>query len=375
LNDLSFSPGRRGSPPRRPSDPFAGPLAGSPANLTMANLPLLVGIGFFAVYIVAALMGQKLLMVAIALGIIGCIAAATLRLPIAACVFWVLVAGSTPEMWFNNIIPGSANTDTALVKLAGLGLVGVCILRYGPVLDLFNPAFAFLLMFAIGLGHGLLPGLTVGNSIRSLIGGAAPFAFSFSRLPRRWTQCVIEAVIWVPTLCLVFGSLLAAAHIRPLMVPDEGGSVRLAGSTHPAFLGSYAMTAIYASLIELYRGGRRRYLGLLALNFAILIGCGARSPLGCALLVTGFAFTAIRSKSFILRRRVLPALLGLLSLPIMAAVAATSHSIRLLTMLSGHAESLSGRDLIWPFFEAAFARSPIFGWGWVRARCWSIPTA
>ena len=328
-----------------------------------SNLALWVGIAFFAIYIVAALMGAKQLTMTIALGILACIGVVVLRLPIAACAIWVLIAGSTPEMWFNDIVPGSENMVTAMVKVAGLGLVGVCILRFGLVLDLLNPAFAFVLMFFIGLGHGLYPVLSVGDSLRSLIGGAAPFAFSFSRLSRRWSAWVIESVIWVPTLILVFGLFLDAAGIRPFLIPDEGGSVRLGGSTHPAFLGGYAMTAVYACLIELYRNGRNRYLYLLILNFVILFGSGARAPLGCAVMVVAFAFIAIRSQSFTLRRRVLPMMLGLLSLPLLLAVAATSNSIRLLTVLSGNAEGLSGRDIIWPFFEAAFAKSPVFGWG------------
>ena len=328
-----------------------------------SNLALWVGVGFFAVYTYAAFTGPKQLLMMIALGLLACVGVVVLRLPIMACAFWVLLAGSTPEMWFADIVPGSENAATALVKIAGLALVGICVLRYGLVLDLLNPSIAFVLMFFIGLGHGLYPTLTIGDSLRSLIGGAAPFFFSFSRLSRRWCSWVIEAVIWVPTLIMVFGMFLAAAHIRPFLIPDEGGSVRLGGSTHPAFLGGFAMTAVYASLIELYRNGRNRYLYLLILNFLILFGSGARSPLGCAVVVVGFAFIAIRSQSFTLRRRVLPMMLGLLSLPLMLAVAATSNSIRLLTVLSGNAKGLSGRDVIWPFFEAAFARSPIFGWG------------
>ena len=328
-----------------------------------SNLPLWVGIGFFALYIGAACMGAKQMMLMIALGILGCISVPVLRLPVAASTLWLLIAGSTPEMWMLNILPNSAATVTALVKVAGVGLVAVCILRFGAVLDLVNPAFAFLLIFFVGLGHGFYPGLTMGDSVRSLIGSGAPFAFSFSRLSRRWCAAIIEATIWVPTLILVFGAMLDIAHIRPFLNLDEGNSYRLSGSTHPAFLGGYAMTAMYACLVELYRKGRNRYLYLLVLNALILIGSGARSPLACAVIVVGLAFIAIRSDSFTLRKRVLPMILGLLALPIMLAIAATSNSIRLLTVLSGNAEGLSGRDVIWPFFEAAFAQSRLFGWG------------
>jgi len=328
-----------------------------------SNLALWIGLGFFAVYIAAACMGVKQMAMVIALDLVSCIGVVALRLPVASCAMWVLIAGCTPETWTSDFVPGSESITTAVVKLAGLALVAICIFRFGLVLDLLNPGFAFLLMFCVGLGHGFYPGLTLSDSIRSLIGAVAPFAFSFCRLPRRWSAAVIEATIWIPTLIMVFGAFLTAAGVRPFLSPDAEGSVRLAGPTLPAFLGGFAMIATYAALIELYRDGRSRYLYLMAVNLVILVGTGARSPLACAVLVTGIAFVAIRSSSFTMRKRVLPLILALLSLPILIVVAATSNSIRLLTVLSGNAEGLSGRDIIWPFFEAAFARSPIFGWG------------
>lgn len=329
-----------------------------------SNLALWIGLGFFATYIAAACMGAKQMAMMIALGLLACIGVVAVRLPIASCAMWVLIAGCTPETWTSDFIPGTESIATAVVKLAGLALVAICIFRFGLVLDLLNPGFAFLLMFCVGLGHGFYPGLTLSDSVRSLIGAVAPFAFTFCRLPRRWSAAVIEATIWIPTLIMVFGALLTAAGVRPFLAPDAEGSVRLAGPTLPAFLGGFAMIATYAALIELYRNGRSRYLYLMALNLVILVGTGARSPLACAVLVTGIAFLAIRSTSFTMRKRVLPLILALLSLPILIVVAATSNSVRLLTILSGgNAQGLSGRDIIWPFFEAAFARSPIVGWG------------
>ena len=324
-----------------------------------------VGIGFFIAYMLAAMMGQKQLLAMIVLGILVCGTVVCIRMPVLCCVVWVLLAGTTPEIWVDNILPGSANMVTAAVKVCGLGLVAICILRYGPVLDLLNPAFAFVLMFFIGIWHGFYPTLTMGESIRTLIGSGAPYAFSFCRMSRRWCAAVIEAVIWIPTLILAFGVPLAAAHIQPFLAADEGGSVRLAGSTIPAFLATLAMTAAYACLIELYRTGRSRYLWLFGVNFMILVGSGSRSPLASAVMVTGIAFIAIRSESFTLRKRVLPFLIGLFALPVLLVLAATSKSLRLLTVLSSdkNAASLSGRGLIWPYFENAWDQSPIFGWG------------
>ena len=324
-----------------------------------------VGIGFFVAYIAAAMMGQKQMLAMIAFGIVACGTIICLRLPVLCCVLWVLLAGTTPEIWIGNLVPGSSNMVTAAIKVIGLGLVAICILRYGPTIDFFNPAFAFVLIFLMGIWHGFYPTLTMGESLRTLIGSVAPYAFSFSRLSRRWCDSVIEIVIWVPTSVICLGVLLATAHVQPLLMADEGGSVRLAGSTIPAFLATLAMTSVYSCLIELYRTGRSRYIWLFALNFIILVGSGSRSPLACAVIVTGIAFVAIRSESFTMRKRVLPLLIGLFALPTLLVLAATSKSLRLLTVLSSdqNASSLSGRGLIWPYFENAWSKSPIFGWG------------
>ena len=67
----------------------------------------------------------------------------------------------------------------------------VCVLRYGVAFDVFNPTFAFLLTFITGIAHGLHPNLTAMDSLRSLAGSIAPYAFAFSRLSRRWTQSII----------------------------------------------------------------------------------------------------------------------------------------------------------------------------------------
>ncbi len=332
---------------------------------TSSSLAFRVGVGFFVLYAVAAMMGQTQIMLMIALGLLVCIGTVCLRMPLLSCAAWVLVVGTTPEMWLPDFLPDSSNVATTVVKVSGFGLVAVCALRYGALLDLFNPAFAFVLIFCFGLVHGLYPSLTVGESLRTMIGSASPYAFSFCRLPRRWSQVVIEAVIWVPSVAIVLGIVLAAIGVGSVFSPDEGGSVRLAGSSHPAFLATLSMTAIYACLIELYRGGRSRYLWLFALNVTILLGSGSRSPLACAIMVTSIAFIAIRSESFNLRKRVLPLLIGMFVLPLLLVLAATSKSLRLLTVLSDKngGSGLSGRDLIWPYFEAAWNASPMFGWG------------
>ncbi len=327
------------------------------------GLPFMVGAAFFLIYILAAYEGQSMMIGVTALSLLACIAVVTLRLPVACCALWLIIVGTTPEMWLTDILPGQNNLITAVVKASGFALAAICILRYGLIADLLNPGFAFVLMFFTAAAHGFHPNLSTGDSIRTVIGSAAPYAFSFSRLSRRWCDVVIETTMWVPLAVLAFGVVLAGAGIRPLFAPDESGSIRLAGSTHPAFLATLAMMAVYASLVELYRGGRTKHSALVGINFLILVGTGSRSPLFCAVMVTGITFVALKSENFNLRKRVVPLLVCLFALPGLMILAVTSSSLRLLTVLSNHAEGMSGRDMIWPYFEAAWDRSPMLGWG------------
>jgi len=322
---------------------------------------LVVAAGFLLAMFAGALYDIRLLPLFLAAGTLLCVAVPVIRFSVATSAVWLLIAATTPEMWLGEVI-GNESAITAVVKVLGLALLAVCILRYGGRFDRFNPALAYISMFVIGLMHGLWPTLTAMDSVRSLIGSAAPFAFSFSRLSRRWCNAIITATIWSPSVIVGFGVLLAAAHVRPLFTGLEG-TTRLEASTHPAFLGGFAAAAIYAALVELYRDGRRRHVWAIAVNYLILFLSGARAPLAAALLVTLAAFFFLRSDLFPARRRLPFMLAGALAAPVLVAVATGSNSIRLLNVLSSNAENLSGRNLIWPLFERAWDASPIFGWG------------
>ena len=155
----------------------------------------------------------------------------------------------------------------AAIKAAEIGLGLLCALRFGPRLDPLCPAWAFLAMLLAGLVHGLYPGLTATDSLRSMIGSAAPFVFCFCRgaaiLGRTRSS---ERPNGAPSLRSLACVPLAAAGIRPLFV-DSGGA-RLAGLGHPAFLAGVCLPAIYACLIQLYREGRRGDLLLLVVNLS-----------------------------------------------------------------------------------------------------------
>ncbi|HME26240.1 MAG TPA: O-antigen ligase family protein [Acetobacteraceae bacterium] len=281
---------------------------------------------------------------------------------VAVCVAWLLIAGATLEMTLADIVgPGAYQSAIAAVKTAEIGLALLCILRYGFRADLFNPALAFLAMFVAGLAHGLHHDLTPTDSLRSLLGSVAPFAFAFSRLSPGWGGAMVRATAWIPLLSVAGGTALDLAGLRPVFVDSFGQ--RLAGLGHPAFLAGFCLAAIYACLIELYRDGRFRWLLLLAVNFLILVLTGARAPLACAIAVTGLTFGFVRSSTVPRWYRILPLLLAGCLLPLLVVLARDLPMVRLFNVLSGEAANLSGRELLWPPFEQAAAASPWFGWG------------
>ncbi len=280
---------------------------------------------------------------------------------------WLLVTSASLEMTAGDLLgPDAYQPTIALIKAVGIGLAIVAVLRYGPRLDPFNPAFAWLAMFLGGLTHGLWPGLTPGDSLRSLVGSAAPFAFGFSRLSRGWAGAIIRTTCWAPLLTVAAGAVLDVAGLRPLFV--NSGGLRLAGLGHPAFLAGVCETAVYACLLELYRTGRRRDFCLLAVNLLLLLLTGARAPLTLALAVVGVSLVLVRSTAFPARHRMLLILSGAAALPVAAALVlgllpSDASAVRAFQVLTTNLENLSGRQLLWPNFEQAAAGSPWLGWG------------
>lgn len=176
------------------------------------------------------------------------------------CAAWLLIAGATLEMTLTDLVgPGAFQPTIAVVKAAELGLAALCVLRFGFTFDVFNPALAYVVMFIAGMAHGLHPDLSTTDSLRSLLGPVAPFAFAFSRVPRRWGEAVVRTTPWIPLASVAGGALLDVAGLRPVFV--DSGSERLA--------------------ILLYREGRSRWLFLLAGNFLVLVLSGARAARLC----------------------------------------------------------------------------------------------
>jgi O-antigen ligase len=294
--------------------------------------------------------------------VISGIAFLALCFPSGFCVAWLLITGMSLEMTAHDIIGDEAYQPViAIVKGTEIGLGLLCALRFGPRLNPLCPAWAYLAMLIAGLVHGLRPGLTTMDSLRSAIGSVAPFVFCFCRIPRSWAEVMIQATKWCPILAVAACIPLSIAGIRPLFI-DSGGA-RLAGLGHPAFLAGVCLPAIYACLIQLYRLGRRADLVLLVVNILILMLTGARAPFAYAVAVTGLSLITIRSQVFAARDRLLLLLTAAALLPVLALLAGGLGEVRLFNVLMNETGNLSGRGLLWPSFEAAAAESPWFGWG------------
>jgi O-antigen ligase len=282
--------------------------------------------------------------------------------PAEATALWLAALATCPEMWLGDLI-GRSPEIIGIDKGIGLALLGLCLLRYGAKYDRFNPGLAFLFMFSAGFMHGVWPALTTADSIRSLVGSAAPYAFSWSRLSLAWSRRVIGTVIAAPFLIVAFGCCLALAGLRPLYGLEDG-ALRLGASTHPAFLAGFALVSVYALLLEQVRGARHWRLAALGGDIVILLATGARAPLGLALLLILLVAGAVPTPRWSWRSRV-PVVLAIAAAPAAAVIAAPFLGfVRLLTLVSqGDVTDLSNRTVIWRVYEAAFLRSPWFGWG------------
>lgn len=284
------------------------------------------------------------------------------RHTIVFCVAWLLIAGMTIEMTVADLAGLDAFQPTiAGIKAAGLVLALTCAVRWGWQPDPLNPAWAFTVIAMAGLATGLYPGLTPADSLRSWIGSIAPFAFCFCRPPRVWADAMLTAVRWCPVVAVAAAMVLSAACIRPMFV-DSGG-LRLAGIGHPAFLAGVALTAVCACLIELFRTAGRTIAALLGANLTILLLTGARAPLAYAAAVIGLSLAFVPSAALSPRTRGLLVLCGLAMVPVLFVLAGELSDVRIFHLLQSDATNLSGRDRLWPAFEAAAEEAPVLGWG------------
>jgi O-antigen ligase len=295
------------------------------------------------------------------LGLAGlvCLGGFAAWFPVAATVVWILLLETSPELWLSAFM-GGRELIIGVAKAAGLVLALILAIRAGGKRDRYNPGFGFAFMFGAGLVHGLWPGLSLLESVRSLIGSAAPFVFGFVKLPGAWRRGVIWAVISGPVAAVGFDFCLWAAGGHAPYVFEQG--LRLGEPGQPPFLAGFTLIAIYALLVEILGRPARGFLVLLAVNFVILLLTGARAPLFLALAVM---FSTVFLAPGMTGYQRIMVLAGAGSVASLAALGFGSLSfIRAVGLTqAGEGLDLSNRGLVWPVFEQAVAASPWFGWG------------
>jgi hypothetical protein len=285
---------------------------------------------------------------------IACVLGLTAQYPRTCCVLWILALETSPDSWLDNLI-GEHETIIGCMKAFGLVLAAIFALRYGVKRDRYNPGFAFGIMFAIGLMHGLYPGLSLLASTRSLIGSAGPFLFGFVRLPPSLIRAISRAAIWGPLFTVGFGGVLALTGLDD-MYDITDGVLRLGASGEPPFLAGFALVGIYAGLMEYLNAPRRRDALMVFVNLVIILLTGARMPLALAVAVI-FVLLILQRRLMLLAATGAVVCLGVMFL----------NTIRFLRVVDlaqvGKASDLSHRDLVWPYFQSAFQSSPFVGWG------------
>ncbi len=329
-----------------------------PANLLPCFCAGLAIVGAFGSAALAPMVFWLLLTGTVAAGVVFL----AFRHTTTVCVIWLLVTATSIEMALSDLVGLSAFQPTiAALKASQIALAAICAVRWGPRLDPFNPAWGFGLMTVSGLVGGLHPALAQADSLRSLLGSIAPYAFCFARPSLAWANAILSAVRWAPIVAVAAGIVAHLAGVRPLFV-DSGGA-RLSGLGHPAFLAGVCLAGIYAGLIEVYRSARPADLATLAANLVILLLTGARAPLAYGAGVILLSLMFVRSSALPGRVRLLMVLAVGAILPILLALASEFAFIRVFNVLSENPTHLSGRDYLWPIFEQAAAGAPWFGWG------------
>lgn len=280
----------------------------------------------------------------------------------AVWVVWVLVAAFSLEMALSDLAgPEAFQPTIAAVKASEVGLVAITILRFGMGWDRFNPGLGFAAIAAMGMVAGVHPDLTTAEMSRSMVGSVAPFLVFFCAKPRGWGRAILRAVTIAPSLSVLLGFALDVAGLRPVFM--ESGGARLAGLGHPAFLASVCLPAIYAGLLQWLRSLSTRTALLIGVNLIILLLTGARAPAAYAAIVIGGSLMFAPDAAMPRAHRLVLVAIAVLAVPMVLILGETYSSLRLFETLASAAGNLSGRDLLWPEFEAAAAQAPWFGWG------------
>jgi O-antigen ligase len=229
---------------------------------------------------------------------------------------------------------------TRKINLTNIGLVLVIVLA--------------TLVSAAGTQH---PGFGFDRYLRGLVSLVTPFLLLCAEPTRRDSERLTIILAFGPLAVMLTGALYQIGGIHSLWYTDFLTATRLQGSLSPAGLGSVCYVGAIAATLRAALAPHQtyRWLGLAAVNTAILVLSAARMPLALTALVCVTIYLSMIN----------PHVTGIVA----AIMAGIPVAATILLLFGGallarfESQSLSGRDLIWQYLEAALAEHPVFGVG------------
>lgn len=312
---------------------------------------LLVGAVFVPFYMLALMPLVVLVLATLAL----------YQFPIAFVAVLVLTYGLALDIQLDSMTTAGAGGTTAvfgaaIVKVVPYALMAFLMLRYGISRAITWPVVTFGAIAALSIA--ILPigqVVSMPEMIRSLIGSAAPFAVGLALAPRRVWTALIRGAVLVPIVSVLGAVFTEVIGFYPILSEAS----RLQGLHSPPFLAGFCVTAIIAATLEYLRGFRLRWLVLGGINLLILLGTQARAPFAAIVLFLLLVFLFSGPQTFPLKRKVDLVMGGMVPGTLLLGPALV-YALNRFTLDN---DSLSGRDVIWPYFLDAIRTRPLFGFG------------
>lgn len=253
-------------------------------------------------------------------------------------------------------LTGAANTNP-IEK----GALLVCALVFVTTrkINLTNTGLVLVIVLAtlVSAAGTQYPDFGFDRYFRGLVSLVTPFLLLCAEPTRRDSERLTLILAFAPLAVMLTGALYQIGGIHPLWYTDFLTATRLQGSLSPAGLGSVCYVGTIAAVLRAALAPHQtyRWLGLAAVNAAILVLSAARMPLALTALVCVTVYLTMIN----------PHVTGIIA-AIMAGIPVAATILLLFgdaLLARFESQSLSGRDLIWQYLEAALAEYPAFGVG------------
>lgn len=214
------------------------------------------------------------------------------------------------------------------------------------------------------------PALDNGQIVRSFIALSLPFAFFNLQFRRGEIERMLLLIALFPLISLIAGGFAQIVGMRDsilepwvLVVEEYTGALRLQGVNIPAYLAFFSFVSFVVCLWQAFVYKKKVYflLGLVAL-FCIILS-GTRMPSALAILFAGFVIMFTSGRDLSMRAKIGLSIIGAGLLAAVLVVYWPNLEARMGGSATGEAVNSSGRETVWPIFEEAISKNPLFGRG------------